>query len=100
MTIIASTRDDRVEIEVVDTGIGMSEADIRLALTRFGRVENVLSRRYPGAGLGLPLAADLVRLQGGRLHISSIPDQGTRVTISLPTAHPGAQLDLPRRAAN
>ena len=90
---------NRVQIEIVDTGIGMSETDIKMALTRFGRVENALSRRYPGAGIGLPLAADLVRLQGGKLDITSVPDKGTRVTISFPIERTIAQQNWPEVVA-
>jgi two-component system cell cycle sensor histidine kinase PleC len=94
----ASASGQRIQIEVVDTGIGMSDAEIRVALTRFGRVESALSRRHPGTGLGLPLAVDLIRLQGGDLDIASTPGKGTRITVSFPLV-PAAGNQWPKSLA-
>jgi PAS domain S-box-containing protein len=81
----------RVRVEISDTGIGMTDAEIKIALSRFGRVESALSRRYPGAGLGLPLAVELIRLQGGRFDIASVAGKGTCITLSFPIAQSAAQ---------
>jgi signal transduction histidine kinase len=77
---------DGILIEVADTGIGMEEADIPKALEPFGQVDNRLSRRYEGTGLGLPLAKQLVELHGGSLTIASRINQGTMVSVQLPNA--------------
>jgi signal transduction histidine kinase/transcriptional regulator with PAS, ATPase and Fis domain len=73
-----------VTIVVTDNGIGMSEEQIPLALERFGQVESALSRSHDGAGLGLPLAKDLLELHGGRLEIESTAGEGTSVSVHLP----------------
>lgn len=72
---------DAVQVEVHDTGIGMSPDDIETALTPFGQVDSRLERRYEGSGLGLPLAKALAELHGGTLAIDSAPGRGTTVTI-------------------
>ncbi len=54
---------------VSDTGIGMSAADIKVALTPFGTVEGALSRKQHGTGLGLPIVASLAKLHGATLAI-------------------------------
>ncbi len=72
-------------ITVSDTGIGMRSEDIPRALERFGQIEGSLSRRYNGAGLGLPLAKSLAELHGGTLTITSTPGKGTKVTMILPS---------------
>ena len=72
-------------IIVSDTGIGMSEADIAIALTPFGQIEGGLTRRDEGTGLGLPLTRSLVELHGGELKVRSEPNVGTTVAITLPT---------------
>ncbi len=77
-------RDGRMRIDVVDEGIGMRPEDIPRALERFGQIEGTLSRRYNGAGLGLPLAKSLVELHGGTLEIQSAPGNGTCITVRLP----------------
>ena len=84
VTVGASVADDgRVLIDISDEGVGMSDIDIEVAFSRFGRVgPAVLS--HPGTGLGLPLSVDLVRLHGGDLAIDSRPGGGTRVLITLP----------------
>jgi signal transduction histidine kinase len=69
---------------VKDNGIGMSEADIRVALTPFGQVDSRLSRRFEGTGLGLPLAQGLTEMHGGTFEIASEPGGGTTVTVRLP----------------
>jgi signal transduction histidine kinase len=84
VTISARSSADGVTIAIADTGIGMSESDIPRALTPFTQVDDSLSRRFEGTGLGLPLSASLVQLHGGTLAIESAPGQGTTVTITLP----------------
>jgi signal transduction histidine kinase len=77
---------DAVAIEIVDTGIGMTEEQLRIALQPFRQADNSLARLHDGAGLGLPLAKGLVELHGGRLEIESRLGQGTRARVLLPIA--------------
>jgi PAS domain S-box-containing protein len=69
---------------VSDTGIGMATADVARALTPFKLVDSSLARKHQGAGLGLPLAKNLVELHGGTLEVASALGQGTVVTCSFP----------------
>lgn len=73
-----------MRLEVHDTGIGMSPADIERALIPFGQAASVLARRMQGTGLGLPLARQFVALHGGDLTVTSQPGRGTVVTVLLP----------------
>lgn len=82
-----------IRIEVEDTGIGMDELEVALALEPFRQVDNSLSRRHEGAGLGLPIAKALAEMHDGSLHIDSIPGQGTLVTVILPVNSAEARLD-------
>jgi two-component system cell cycle sensor histidine kinase PleC len=75
-----------IAFHVADTGIGMSEADIAVALSPFGQVDTGLDRRFEGAGLGLPLAKSLAELHGGSLTIRSRPGQGTTVSVYYPAS--------------
>ncbi len=70
-----------VYIKVIDTGIGIAEKDIPKALSSFGQVDNKLSRKYEGTGLGLPLTKKLVELMQGEFDIKSIQGVGTTVTL-------------------
>jgi signal transduction histidine kinase len=76
--------DGGVAIEVSDTGIGMSAEEIPKAMEPFGQIDNKLSRKYEGTGLGLPLAKHLIGLHGGTLSIESHVNIGTTVRIVLP----------------
>ncbi|HBK06127.1 MAG TPA: hypothetical protein DDZ81_09705 [Acetobacteraceae bacterium] len=69
---------------VADTGIGMTEAEIQIAMEPFGQVDNTLSRSFEGTGLGLPLAHKLTELHGGRLELISIKGRGTTAYVYLP----------------
>lgn len=71
-------------LEVIDTGMGMSEEDIGIALRPYGRAPAAERAGIPGLGLGLPLARAMVELHGGRLDITSQPGQGTTVAVRLP----------------
>ena len=87
-TVAADIEDGFVLITIADTGIGMGEEEIAIALEPFRQVASsvgdTLTRRFAGTGLGLPLAKTLVELHGGTLAIESAPRRGTKVLIRLP----------------
>ena len=62
---------------VADTGIGMTDAELAVAMEPFGQVENSLARSFEGTGLGLPLARRMTELHGGRLTLRSVKGVGT-----------------------
>lgn len=70
-------------IEIEDTGIGMSEAQIARAFHTFNQADAGLNRKYDGAGLGLPLTKRLVELHHGKIKIESTEGVGTKVTVRL-----------------
>ena len=76
--------DNSFSIFVSDTGLGMSDEEIDIALTAFGQVDNGLDRMHEGTGLGLPLTNGLMDLHSGTLEIESIPAYGTVVTVTFP----------------
>ena len=67
-----------------DTGIGIASQDIAMALEPFGQVDSALSRKFEGAGLGLPLVKSMIELHGGALRIDSTLGVGTTVTVAFP----------------
>lgn len=76
--------DGTIVFSVADDGVGMTPGQVDVATRPFCVVDNVMTRRHGGIGLGLPLADRLVRMHGGELQIVSRPGQGTVVTVSLP----------------
>jgi len=84
VSVWESALDNKVCIEVADTGIGIAAKDISKALTPFGQVDSELSRRYEGTGLGLPLTKKFIELLGGSMNLESEVGQGTKITVILP----------------
>jgi signal transduction histidine kinase len=89
-----------VTVTFADSGIGMSPPDIQVALQPFRQVDNAMSRRYEGTGLGLPLANQLTELHGGVLEITSEPGTGTTARMRLPARRVLRQSDLATEARN
>jgi signal transduction histidine kinase len=81
IAIAAERRGDQIELSVADHGPGIPEADRGRVLERFVRLDQ--SRSKPGFGLGLSLAAGVVRLHGGRLMLEHNAP-GLRVVMALP----------------
>jgi len=77
-------QDGNCELHVADTGIGMTEKEISLAMQPFTQIDNSLSRRFEGTGLGLPLTKALVELHSGELKLQSERGVGTTASILLP----------------
>ncbi|WOF74115.1 ATP-binding protein [Parvibaculaceae bacterium PLY_AMNH_Bact1] len=71
-------------LEVADSGIGMSNADIEKALAHFQQIDSDLERRYEGLGLGLSLVQALAAQHDAVLEISSELDVGTTATVTFP----------------
>ncbi|MEQ1615482.1 MAG: HAMP domain-containing sensor histidine kinase [Hyphomicrobiaceae bacterium] len=81
------TNDGGTAVLVHDTGVGMTEQEVEVALTPFGQVDGKKTRWREGTGLGLPIAKSLIELHGGRMEISSTKDVGTAVAVFLPSRH-------------
>lgn len=75
---------DRVIISIQDDGIGLEPADHDRIFERFTRVDNALSRKTQGAGLGLYLVRAIVNAHGGRVWVNSRPGLGSVFEFSLP----------------
>jgi signal transduction histidine kinase len=76
----ATQRDDRVLFEIADDGCGIAPEHLRSVLDPFFTTK----KRGQGTGLGLTIAADIVKNHGGTLEIDSTVGRGTTVRFSLP----------------
>jgi signal transduction histidine kinase len=90
ITISASLVSGEAEFSVRDTGIGISPAHLDRVFDMFWQVEQDLTRRAGGAGLGLDVSRRLAQLLGGRLTAESTRGVGSKFTLYLPQNTPDA----------
>ena len=76
--------DDRVRLEVTDTGRGIPPDQLPHVFEQFYRVDPSRSRDTGGAGLGLTIVKRLVDAHGGRVGAESELGRGTRISVELP----------------
>lgn len=86
---LAERRAGFVDIQVIDTGIGIPKEQQARVFTPFERFGTKTSQ-VEGTGIGLVIARQLVQSMGGELFFQSVLGQGTTFTISLPRALPAA----------
>jgi hypothetical protein len=84
LTLGAPAPDGGYALCIRDTGVGMTESEIAVALTPFGQNHGKMASRREGTGLGLPLAKAMIELHGGSLTVESQPNRGTAVTLTFP----------------
>ena len=80
----AAGADETVNMTVQDSGIGMTNEQILVALKPFGQVVGSRTRSHEGTGLGLPIAKALIEQHGGSFSVSSRENLGTTVSFTLP----------------
>src|SRR5699024_8047001 len=73
-----------VELNVVDTGIGMSDAEQTNLFTDFYRTETARTSGIDGHGIGLALTRKIILAHGGQISVRSRPGSGSTFTIRLP----------------
>lgn len=83
LSIVEEHTEEMIEINIVDTGIGIPKKKISKALSPFGQVESSMAKQE-GTGLGLPLTKKLTEIMGGEFIFQSEKDLGTSVTIRFP----------------
>ena len=75
--------EDRIEVKVVDTGVGIAQEHLPYIFDRFHQVDSSRSRKYEGTGLGLCLVKELVELHHGAVEVTSELGKGTTFTVYL-----------------
>jgi signal transduction histidine kinase/AraC-like DNA-binding protein len=79
---------ESAEIAVRDTGVGIAPDELPRVFDRFYQADSSSTRRYPGTGIGLALAKELVELHGGDIRAESTPGEGSTFTVRLPLSGP------------
>ena len=81
---------------VEDQGIGIAEKDLLRAFDKFAQIENSLSRKVGGSGLGLPIAKQLLQAHNGAIWCDSEVNKGSRFYFAIPvsTVNAGSEKNL------
>jgi signal transduction histidine kinase len=86
VTIAASRHDQQIQIDISDTGIGISEADQAKLFTKFFRADNTSTREQSGTGLGLYISRHLIEAHHGAIWTESTLGEGTTFHLTWPAA--------------
>ena len=84
ITVEPDQKAEVMRIIVWDTGIGIAAEDIKRLFQPFVQIEQSLTRRHEGAGVGLSIAARLAKVLGGTIAVESAVGAGSRFIITLP----------------
>ncbi|MFA7216092.1 MAG: ATP-binding protein, partial [Bacillota bacterium] len=71
-------------ISVIDTGVGINEADQKRIFQPFVQIGKFESKEQPGTGLGLNLARSYVEMHGGKIRVESEPGKGSSFIFTIP----------------
>jgi PAS domain S-box-containing protein len=72
-----------LQFSVTDTGIGLDAAQVAGLFRAFTQAGRHVTRKYGGTGLGLAICKQLVELMGGRIWVTSVPNQGSTFTFTI-----------------
>jgi signal transduction histidine kinase len=95
VTLRCQADEDRVRIQVRDTGTGIRAERLPHIFDAFVQGERALNRPDEGVGLGLAISRELARGMGGELAVESEPGRGSTFTLSLPRANVSAMVPVP-----
>ncbi len=84
ITISLEERDDRIELRVKDTGMGISAENQKKLFAPFFRVEGKEVEQTVGTGLGMWITKQLIELMRGSIAVESIKGVGTHIVVTLP----------------
>lgn len=98
--ITLARRGDEHAVSISDEGIGVPSAELPSLGRPFFRTSNASSRNYPGLGLRLAVAREIVGRHGGRLWFESKLGQGTTAHLALPASDRGPAGDRPPERAS
>ena len=89
VTVSVEEHPNELQCNVVDTGVGIAADDIPKLFEKFQQLSRTTDGKAPkGTGLGLAISKRLIELHGGRIWVTSTPEQGSTFSFTLPKYHP------------
>ena len=82
--VYIAVKNENVYVSVKDNGIGIPQEKLQDIFTRFVQVEDNITRKTEGSGIGLALVKSLVEMHGGQIDVESEEGIGTNFCLSLP----------------
>lgn len=88
VSVSLRAEDSKIMINIKDTGIGIPQTSLPFLFNRFYKVNNLYDKGgNEGIGIGLSLTKELLQLHGGQINVSSVENQGTVFSITIPQFH-------------
>ncbi|AFY87394.1 ATP-binding protein [Chroococcidiopsis thermalis] len=84
ITCKVKTNETQIHISIIDTGIGIAEADLDKVFEKFKQVGDTLTDKPKGTGLGLPICKQIVEHHGGKIWVESTLGTGSKFSFTLP----------------
>ena len=88
--VAVRSEDDEALIEVTDSGIGISDDDMKHVFDRFWRADEARDRASGGLGIGLAVVREIVDRHKGRVGVARGAGGGTTFTLRFPVARRGS----------
>ncbi len=82
--LLIHPKDNFLYFEISDTGIGISQENLKIIFRKFEQIDNSASKQYKGTGLGLYIIKKLIELMKGEIHVESQIDVGTNMMFHIP----------------
>ena len=94
----AGTTEESLEIQVLDTGVGMQQSDLETIFEEFKRLDNQQDDQGKGVGLGLAIAQRIARILELEIDVRSTLDKGSMFSIRVPVSHEKQATVIPSTA--
>ncbi|NOU60670.1 ABC transporter substrate-binding protein [Marinifilum caeruleilacunae] len=88
--------ESELQFAVEDSGIGIPKEKHDIIFERFGQIENVYTRQFGGAGLGLPISKGIIELMGGKLELRSDENKGSTFLFNIPVKE--TEIEVPAKS--
>jgi CheY-like chemotaxis protein len=86
--LLQERREDiyKVRVEVIDTGIGISEENLKVLFESFSQVDNSSTKSHAGTGLGLVISKELCRMMNGEIGVETKIGEGSKFWFTFETS--------------